>query len=355
LIHFTKRYLKNVLYEYWIGNTLFEKMTDSKQETTVIESTQKFECSICGLDSMDSVQLTCHYLSHSLIQLAEALTKLQVELFTRPFEIYDDELSDDKTHFQKQDQNTIDETERSPLNSTVPNIQEKSNKETIRSYSCDICQKVLSSKGTLSKHKLLHSGEKPHQCHLCPAQFIQRRSLTCHVMQKHSLERPYKCKICNKGFVYSFYLEEHMAYHSGEKKHQCSECGKRFSSLGALTKHSKRHSTSKSFSCDLCTKSFKVIVDLKTHIKFVHAKDKQIRPRESHKRKANPIGNKSDNNQASINIPTKKIKLKSRKLNSTKELLQLAKENDDGLMKMSSAVQRDITTIQFNIETKEND
>ena len=71
-------------------------------------------------------------------------------------------------------------------------------------------------------------------------------------------------------------------------------------------------------------------------------------------RKANPIGNKSDNNQASINIPTKKIKLKSRKLNSTKELLQLAKEND-GLMKMSSAVQRDITTIQFNIETKEND
>ncbi len=64
----------------------------------------------------------------------------------------------------------IDETETSPLNSTVPNIKEKSNKEIIRSYNCDICQKVLSSKGNLSKHKLLHSGEKPHQCHLCPAQ-----------------------------------------------------------------------------------------------------------------------------------------------------------------------------------------
>ena len=59
-------------------------------------------------------------------------------------------------------------------------------------------------------------------------------------------------------------------------------------------------------------------------------------------RKSNPVGNISGNNQTS-NIPSKKTNLKSTKLYTTKESLQLAKDNED------------LTKIQFNVEMKEND
>eukprot|EP00088_Acartia_fossae_P027679 TRINITY_DN28416_c0_g1_i10.p1 TRINITY_DN28416_c0_g1~~TRINITY_DN28416_c0_g1_i10.p1 ORF type:complete len:301 (-),score=48.59 TRINITY_DN28416_c0_g1_i10:423-1325(-) len=258
---------------------------------------QKLDCTVCGIDTSDSAELTYHYLKHSLLELAQALSKLQVELFARSclslpekvdlkiesivetkipaFKSNEEQTKEDPV---KPDQKKIVE-ERSPINNSIENTEEstentKKKCPSLRPHACDVCHKVLSSRSTLEKHMLLHSGKRPHKCKLCQAEFIQRRSLTCHVMQKHSMERPYKCKICNKGFVYNFYLEEHMIYHTGEKKHQCPECGKRFVSPGALSKHIKRHTTIKSFQCNFCNKMFKVNVDLKTHIKFVHARER---------------------------------------------------------------------------------
>jgi hypothetical protein len=61
--------------------------------------------------------------------------------------------------------------------------------------SCDICGKILSSKGNLKKHQVLHSSVKPWECKECNISFNQARDLNTHKMQKHSEERPHTCKV----------------------------------------------------------------------------------------------------------------------------------------------------------------
>ena len=84
-------------------------------------------------------------------------------------------------------------------------IMSKNDKKTSKSkpekLSCDICGKILSSKGNLKKHQVLHSSVKPWQCKECNVSFNQARDLNTHKMQKHSEERPHTCKVMNNYFV----------------------------------------------------------------------------------------------------------------------------------------------------------
>ena len=104
---------------------------------------------------------------------------------------------------------------------------------------CQVCHKVLSTRGSLVKHMVIHQEEKPFKCDKCEMRFNQKRDFNTHIMQKHTLQRPHVCEICHKGFVHKFYLIEHMTYHSGDRQYQCTQCGKRFQAQSALTKHSK--------------------------------------------------------------------------------------------------------------------
>ncbi len=58
--------------------------------------------------------------------------------------------------------------------------------------SCDICGKILSSKGNLKKHQVLHSSVKPWECKECNLSFNQARDLNTHKMQKIGNTRPLK-------------------------------------------------------------------------------------------------------------------------------------------------------------------
>ena len=57
-----------------------------------------------------------------------------------------------------------------------------------------ICDKVLSCRGGLTKHMARHSSVKPFICELCGKGVSSRSHLVDH-MRRHTGERPYKCTI----------------------------------------------------------------------------------------------------------------------------------------------------------------
>ena len=62
-------------------------------------------------------------------------------------------------------------------------------------FSCRHCGKMLSSKGNLKKHEVIHSEVKPWRCGDCGFTFNRARDLKTHRMQKHSSERPHVCNV----------------------------------------------------------------------------------------------------------------------------------------------------------------
>lgn len=88
-------------------------------------------------------------------------------------------------------------------------IYEKSRK--ITRFECKICALVFFSKCAFQDHINVHTGNRPHQCKLCPVKFAQETSLTMHIKIQH--KKPHK------------------------KLHRCSECGKSFNKQCKLDYH----------------------------------------------------------------------------------------------------------------------
>ena len=81
-------------------------------------------------------------------------------------------------------------------------------------FECASCNKVFTSKFSLSRHQLIHSNEKA-----------------------------YKCRFCGKGFALNQYRKEHECIHTGEKPYVCgvNGCQERFRQRGKLSLHRRRH------------------------------------------------------------------------------------------------------------------
>merc|ERR1719234_2054377 len=215
-------------------------------------------------------------MTHTVVELARALTLLQTKLLR--LEQEEGPLRSETTQdFHKTDE-TKDLVILKAKSAKSQKLKKGKNNSGVQKsgsrqpQTCSVCAAVLSSRGALTKHMIIHQEKKPFQCQECSQSFNQARDLKTHTMQRHSSVRPHICGICGKGFVHKSYLMEHMSYHTGERQFQCYHCGNRFQAQSALVKHMKRHTASKDFACNNCSKAFAVKTDLKSHIRLVHEK-----------------------------------------------------------------------------------
>ncbi|KAK1170697.1 GDNF-inducible zinc finger protein 1-like [Acipenser oxyrinchus oxyrinchus] len=164
---------------------------------------------------------------------------------------------------------------------------------------CPYCDKIISSKGGLTVHIRIHTGEKPYKCPDCPASFAQKSSFNTHHIQLshgiipeiiyrcdtcnqtfanrcnlkshqrhvHSNERNFPCDICTKMFKRKKDVKRHVlqVHEGGGERHMCPLCGKSLSSKTALKLHERTHTGDKPYECPECETKFSQPSALKTH------------------------------------------------------------------------------------------
>ncbi|XP_044729591.1 zinc finger protein OZF-like [Chrysoperla carnea] len=134
-------------------------------------------------------------------------------------------------------------------------------------FECEICNKKLSSKASLTYHQKLHLGEKDFSCEQCGKTYFNICSLQYHIATVHSEAKPFSCEQCQKTFKTKRILECHIRVHSDEKQYACEVCGKRFLRKEALTQHSTVHTGVLPFQCQYCSKKFRTKPLLTNHIR----------------------------------------------------------------------------------------
>ncbi|KAK2146206.1 hypothetical protein LSH36_625g01079, partial [Paralvinella palmiformis] len=78
-------------------------------------------------------------------------------------------------------------------------------------WTCHICNRVLSTRGILHRHIRIHQGAYSVFCHICHKGFMDRTLLNGHLANKHqSAEKGFNCKYCGKKYGYNSHLTQHI-------------------------------------------------------------------------------------------------------------------------------------------------
>ena len=81
-----------------------------------------------------------------------------------------------------------------------------------QTFCCTICSRQFSTKSSLLRHSVLHSGVKKYVCKLCGQRFFRSDHLKSH-LPTHSRRKHYQCIKCKKYFARPQCLANHMKIH----------------------------------------------------------------------------------------------------------------------------------------------
>ncbi|XP_043233196.1 zinc finger protein 771-like isoform X1 [Amphibalanus amphitrite] len=135
-----------------------------------------------------------------------------------------------------------------------------------RPYACATCAARFSNRSKLVRHMRIHTNERPYGCSICPARFADQTTLLKHI-PTHTGERPHGCSICTARFARRSHLDTHMRTHTGERPHRCSICPALFARRSDLKTHVRTHTGERPHGCSICPALFARRSDLKTHVR----------------------------------------------------------------------------------------
>jgi len=103
-------------------------------------------------------------------------------------------------------------------------------------HECPVCGRRFWVRTLLKDHLLLHTGERPFQCATCGRKFRLRSDLVKHE-RFHSDEVAMRCDVCGLEVAN---LKRHKLVHTGDRPHSCQQCGKAFRRKDHLIAHCSR-------------------------------------------------------------------------------------------------------------------
>ncbi|XP_041449879.1 zinc finger protein 525-like [Drosophila obscura] len=178
------------------------------------------------------------------------------------------------------------ESERS--NQFKPDAKGPSDKDVNRRFKCSLCPKSYAHKSNLTRHKQLHTEDRPFKCSDCLKSFKLKYHLQGHI-RTHTSDRSFQCCHCSKSFKQKKALQQHNRTHTGQpfkcshcpmsfktryylKKHlqertyKCSYCIKSFSDKSKYRRHNRYHTAKRAYPCNLCSMSFITESSLRVHM-----------------------------------------------------------------------------------------
>ena len=132
-------------------------------------------------------------------------------------------------------------------------------------FQCEICFKTFKKNWFLKRHSVVHTKEKPFECHICGLRVSLKDSLRMHIKAKHEQLRGWFHQ--NKRFPIHPLFQD--SYVHGSDRFQCEICFKPFKESWALKRHSVVH-TKEKFACHFCGGKFSTKDYLRLHMKAKH-------------------------------------------------------------------------------------
>ncbi|EEB16914.1 conserved hypothetical protein [Pediculus humanus corporis] len=111
-------------------------------------------------------------------------------------------------------------------------------------FKCDTCKSAFFRESDFVSHLNSHKNHKPYTCNVCGQKFIRKYSCLRH-QEEHKKSKQFVCAVsgCAKSFHRGYYLRDHMKIHSGVRPHTCHICGKASSTKSNHNKHVRIHDT----------------------------------------------------------------------------------------------------------------